>query len=153
MKTPKLSNTLQEELKSHSKNDRKRRIIANLFVFLTILIFVVLAKVFIFKGDIKISEDQKSPSEKIETRPNLNNDETKAAPEQATAPPAATPTTPAPTSAPAETGYTAYVVKEGDTLSAIATAYKVKPGVIIEANKLQNPDTLLKGQKLFIPQP
>ncbi|MBI2441351.1 MAG: LysM peptidoglycan-binding domain-containing protein [Lentisphaerae bacterium] len=46
-----------------------------------------------------------------------------------------------------------HVVQEGETLSAIATAYKVKVAAIIEANKLQNPDTLLKGQKLFIPQP
>ncbi|MFH1476786.1 MAG: LysM domain-containing protein [Verrucomicrobiota bacterium] len=53
------------------------------------------------------------------------------------------------------TGMTGYehVVQEGDTLSAIAAAYKVKTSAIIEANKLQSPDTLLKGQKLFIPQP
>jgi len=50
------------------------------------------------------------------------------------------------------TGYE-HVVKDGDTLSAIAAAYKVKTSAIIEANKLQSPDTLLKGQKLFIPQP
>ena len=50
------------------------------------------------------------------------------------------------------TGYE-HVVKEGDTLSAIATAYKVKTSAIIEANKLQSPDTLRTGQKLFIPQP
>jgi len=53
------------------------------------------------------------------------------------------------------TGMTGYehVVKEGDTLSAIATAYKVKTGAIVEANKLQSPYTLRTGQKLFIPQP
>ena len=53
------------------------------------------------------------------------------------------------------TGMTGYehVVKEGDTLSAIATAYKVKTSTIVEANKLQSPDTLRTGQKLFIPQP
>jgi len=50
------------------------------------------------------------------------------------------------------TGYE-HVVKDGDTLTAIAVAYKVKTSAIIEANNLQNPDTLLKGQKLFIPQP
>jgi LysM repeat protein len=50
------------------------------------------------------------------------------------------------------TGYE-HVVKEGDTLSAIATAYKVKISAIIEANQLKNPDTLIKGQKLFIPKP
>ncbi|MBU0714649.1 MAG: LysM peptidoglycan-binding domain-containing protein [Verrucomicrobia bacterium] len=53
------------------------------------------------------------------------------------------------------TGMTGYehVVKEGDTLSAIATAYKVKIDAIAEANKLQSPYTLRTGQKLFIPQP
>jgi len=50
------------------------------------------------------------------------------------------------------TGYE-HVVKEGDTLSAIATAYKVKPSAIVEVNKLQSPYTLRVGQKLFIPQP
>lgn len=49
------------------------------------------------------------------------------------------------------TGYE-HVVKEGETLSTIATAYKVKPSAIIEANDLKNPDNLRKGQKLFIPQ-
>ena len=50
------------------------------------------------------------------------------------------------------TGYE-HIVKDGETLSAIALAYNVKARAIIEANKLPNPDTLLKGQKLFIPQP
>ena len=53
------------------------------------------------------------------------------------------------------TGMTGYehVVKEGDTLSAIAAAYKVKISAIVEANKLQSPDALIMGQKLFVPQP
>lgn len=50
------------------------------------------------------------------------------------------------------TGYE-HVVKDGDTLSAIATAYKIKTSVIIEANKLQSPFILRVGQKLFIPCP
>ncbi|MCX6992331.1 MAG: LysM peptidoglycan-binding domain-containing protein [Kiritimatiellaeota bacterium] len=50
------------------------------------------------------------------------------------------------------TGYE-HIVKEGETLSAIATAYKVKTSAIVEANKLQSPYTLRTGQKLFIPQP
>lgn len=45
-----------------------------------------------------------------------------------------------------------HIVKEGETLSAIAAAYKVKPSAIIEANDLKNPDAMRKGQKLFIPQ-
>jgi len=54
-------------------------------------------------------------------------------------------------SAASSTGYE-HIVKEGETLSAIATAYKVKPSAIIEANDLKKPDALRKGQKLFIPQ-
>ncbi|MFA5043855.1 MAG: LysM peptidoglycan-binding domain-containing protein [Kiritimatiellia bacterium] len=50
------------------------------------------------------------------------------------------------------TGYE-HVVKTGDTLSAIASAYKVKPGAIVEANNLQSPYLLQIGRKLFIPQP
>lgn len=49
------------------------------------------------------------------------------------------------------TGYE-HIVKDGETLSTIAAAYKVKPSAIIEANDLKKPDALRKGQKLFIPQ-
>lgn len=54
----------------------------------------------------------------------------------------------------AVTGATGYehIVQAGETLSEIATAYKVKASVIIEANDLKNPDKLKQGQKLFIPQ-
>lgn len=45
-----------------------------------------------------------------------------------------------------------HIVKEGETLSTIAAAYRIKPSAIIEANGLKNPDVLQKGQKLFIPQ-
>ena len=49
------------------------------------------------------------------------------------------------------TGYE-HIVKDGETLSAIAAAYKVKITAIIEANDLKKPYILRKGQKLFIPQ-
>lgn len=45
-----------------------------------------------------------------------------------------------------------HIVKEGETLSTIAGAYKVTPAAIIKANDLKNPDVLRKGQKLLIPQ-
>jgi LysM repeat protein len=50
-----------------------------------------------------------------------------------------------------ERGYE-HVVQAGQTLSEIASAYKVKPQDIIKANKLQNPNALRVGQKLFIPE-
>lgn len=64
--------------------------------------------------------------------------------------PAAPKTTSKPAAA-AGTGYE-HIVKEGETLSAIAAAYKVKLTALIEANDLKKPYTLRKGQKLFIPQ-
>ena len=45
-----------------------------------------------------------------------------------------------------------HIVQEGETLSAIAAAYKVKVSAIIEANNLKNADFVKKGQKLFIPK-
>ena len=44
-----------------------------------------------------------------------------------------------------------HVVETGQSLSAIASAYKVKAEDIIAANNLQNPNALRVGQKLFIP--
>jgi len=49
-----------------------------------------------------------------------------------------------------ERGYE-HVVQPGETLSAIAAAYGVRPKAIIEANNLKNPNSLRVGQKLFIP--
>ncbi len=44
-------------------------------------------------------------------------------------------------------------VQAGETLSAIAAAYKVKWAAIAEANDLASPYRLKPGQTLFIPQP
>ncbi len=44
-----------------------------------------------------------------------------------------------------------HVVASGDTLSAIAQAWKVSPQNIIQANNLRNPNDLRIGQKLIIP--
>ena len=45
-----------------------------------------------------------------------------------------------------------HVVKAGDTLSSIAHQYKVKVKAIVEANQIENPNSLRVGQKIFIPQ-
>ncbi len=54
------------------------------------------------------------------------------------------------------TGGTAYgiehVVRPGETLSTIATAYGASVKKLIEINNLKNPDRLSVGQKLFIPE-
>ena len=50
-----------------------------------------------------------------------------------------------------ERGYE-HVVKPGETLSAIASAYNVSPAVVIRANNIAKPNDLKVGQKLFIPE-
>ena len=45
-----------------------------------------------------------------------------------------------------------HIVKKGETLSEIAAAYGVTPGVIVRLNKLRNANTIRVGQKLFIPE-
>ena len=51
----------------------------------------------------------------------------------------------------AERGYE-HVVQAGQTLSEIAAAYKVKVPDIIKANRIEKPNALRVGQKLFIPE-
>ncbi len=62
--------------------------------------------------------------------------------------------TPPPSKKPAKTSNTGYEheVKPGETLSAIAAAYGVKPSVIMEANHIKDAHLLRAGQKLFIPE-
>lgn len=43
-------------------------------------------------------------------------------------------------------------VQPGETLSAIAAAYKVSVKSIIDSNNLKDPDHLRQGQQLFIPR-
>ncbi|MCF7838219.1 MAG: LysM peptidoglycan-binding domain-containing protein [Candidatus Marinimicrobia bacterium] len=45
-----------------------------------------------------------------------------------------------------------HTVQPGETLSAIAAAYKVSSRAIIDANNLTKPDFLQAGQVLFIPE-
>ncbi len=51
-----------------------------------------------------------------------------------------------------KSGYN-HTVEAGQTLSAIAEAYKVSVRTIMRANKLSDPSKLRIGQKLFIPDP
>jgi LysM repeat protein len=50
-----------------------------------------------------------------------------------------------------QTGYE-HVVKSGETLSAIATAYKTSVASIMKANNLKTANSIRVGQKLFIPE-
>ncbi len=51
-----------------------------------------------------------------------------------------------------KSGYS-HVVEAGQTISAIAEAYKVTASSIIKANKISDPTKIRVGQKLFIPDP
>lgn len=46
-----------------------------------------------------------------------------------------------------------HVVQPGESLSAIAAAYRVKVDAIVRANEIKNPNALRAGEKLFIPDP
>ncbi len=46
-----------------------------------------------------------------------------------------------------------YVVRTGDSLSAIAARFGVSPEAIQQANHLANPDSIYVGQELTIPPP
>jgi len=58
---------------------------------------------------------------------------------------------PAPSGGGTMQGYE-HIVQQGETLSTIAKAYNVTTKVLIDVNKLKNPDRLSIGQKLFIPE-
>ncbi len=45
-----------------------------------------------------------------------------------------------------------HTVQPGETLSAIAAAYKVKTSALAAVNNIANPDSLRAGQKLIIPR-
>lgn len=45
-----------------------------------------------------------------------------------------------------------HIVQAGQTISEIATAYKVSASRIMKANNITNPNSLRVGQKLFIPE-
>jgi LysM repeat protein len=65
-----------------------------------------------------------------------------------TAPPVSTqPTTP-----PSDAG-AVYIVRGGDTLSAIAKRFNVTVAAIVTANSLENPNVIRPGQRLVIPPP
>lgn len=51
-----------------------------------------------------------------------------------------------------KSGYN-HVVEAGQTISAIAQAYKVTPASIMKANKIKDATKIRVGQKLFIPDP
>jgi LysM repeat protein len=62
--------------------------------------------------------------------------------------------TPAATPAATPTATTrTYVVQEGDTLSAIAEQFGVSAAAILQANGLEDADSLSQGQELTIPSP
>jgi len=149
MTKPKLSTTLSEDLKKHSKKDRNRRLLANVAIVFIVIVFVILAKVYVFKGDIKINDQQaKTPSEKIENTP--KEDKKEEASQTAKEPsPAPAPAPPPPAE---DKGYTTYVIKEGDTLSGIANANGMTSKQLMDYNGIVDPASILPGQSIKIPK-
>lgn len=54
-------------------------------------------------------------------------------------------------SLPPKDGYAVYVVKPGDTLSAIAQRHEVLQKSIVEANGIADPNRIRAGQPLYVP--
>ncbi len=54
-------------------------------------------------------------------------------------------------SLPPKDGYAVYVVKPGDTLSAIAQRHEVLQKSIVEANGIADPNRIRAGQQLYVP--
>lgn len=46
-----------------------------------------------------------------------------------------------------------HIVRSGETVSAIAQAYKVSVQSILKANRIKDPTKIRVGQKLFVPDP
>ncbi len=152
MNKPKLSSILHEELKKDSTKNKNRRLVTNIIGIFVVIVFVILAKVFIFKGNIKINDGQtKTPSQKIENQPSTQSlDDTKTKRPAPAAEPAAS-SAPAP-SQPVTPGYTTYVVKEGDTLSGIANANGMTSAQLMSYNGLTDPNSIQPGDQLKIPK-
>ncbi len=64
-----------------------------------------------------------------------------------------TPTVVATATPTAVTGTTTYIVKPGDTLSAIADQFGTTVEAIVKANDIEDPDFISEGQELKIPRP
>lgn len=138
---------LHDEIKSNSKKDRRRRLFANALIVFCLIVLAVLAKVYIFKGDIKISNQQgKNPSEKIESRPEVEATTTTGASTTTTGASVATTTT-----APQQ-GFTPYVVKEGDTYSSIANSNGMTSKQLMDYNGATDPASLKVGDQIKIPK-
>lgn len=61
--------------------------------------------------------------------------------------------TPLPPTATPEAEVVIHVVKQGETLSEIAAQYEVSIQAIMEANGLTDPNRIVTGQELIIPEP
>lgn len=58
---------------------------------------------------------------------------------------------PQPTPGPTPVSPYEYVIKPGDTLSAVAQQFGIAPSELLAANQLRDPNNLIVGQVLFIP--
>jgi len=70
---------------------------------------------------------------------------------QPATPEPAQPTTPPTTPTPLPENLEIYIVQGGDSLSAIATRFKISLQRLMEINQLVNPDFVFSGQRLLVP--
>lgn len=149
-KKPKLSDDLNKELQLETRLTFGKVIWPISSLILAVVIGVYLYGVYQTEKNTLDAGAIKNPSDKIESKPEIDPDE-----EEEEEAPAETPTpaepTPAPEPAPAPQ-YEEYVIVEGDTLGAVASSY----GVTLEALLAVNPGVVAEniqiGQKINIPQ-
>ncbi len=95
-----------------------------------------------------IPTDESTPTASSAAEP----DPPTAAPEATIAPAEPTAVPEPPTAAPAGPTFVEYTVQKGDVLQVIAKQYNVSVRDIIANNTIANPDSLVVGQVLRIPQ-
>jgi LysM repeat protein len=64
-----------------------------------------------------------------------------------------TPGTPVPVTPTEGAGEETYVVREGDSISAIAARFGVSQEALLRANGITDPNSIYAGQELVIPEP
>lgn len=155
-KKPKLSSTIKKELQIETKLTVGRI----LWPIFTIIIFI-LASLYLYKVYVKGKEtaglvETKSPDEKIESKPDITQEELDKEKADAEAAEAAKVQEAAQAAAPAPAAPVAttedYTVKDGDTLSGIAATIGISSADIVAVNPGLVAEELQVGQIIKVPK-
>ncbi|MCL5093754.1 MAG: LysM peptidoglycan-binding domain-containing protein [Patescibacteria group bacterium] len=140
---PKLSKEFKEEIENQHKFKVSHVIWPVLSLFILSMLGIYIYSNYIINNSGTVI-DRKSPDEKIQSKPEVKEEQT----------PAATTPTPATVEPPKPQApqYIEYIVKQGDTLSGIGQTYQVYISEILSANPGLAQDDLKIGQVIKIPK-